>query len=158
MSIGLCIMGRERFNSGKSVPMAALATYIREVMDEQGMTQLELEQRSGVPDSTLSRILKGKVRDPKASVLAQIAKGLNVPFWRLMQHAGYTAEDPGAPTQEAQRLATLLEDRPELKAIMEQVADLTTEDREVVQEYILLLDQRRRRQSRKKSRSAEEQR
>lgn len=145
MSIGLCIIKREDFGSGKSESMTALAAYLREEMERKGVSQLELERRSGIPDATLSRILNGTTRDPKASQLAQIAKGLEVPFWRLMQHAGYTSEIPGDPSQEAQRLATLLEDRPELKAVMERVASLSLEDQEAIQDYILLLGQRRRR-------------
>jgi transcriptional regulator with XRE-family HTH domain len=156
MSSSLCIIKRGDFGSGKSEPMTALAVYLREEMERQGVSQLELERRSGIPDATLSRILNGTTKDPKASQLAQIASSLEIPFWRLMQHAGYTAEDPSDPSQEAQRLATLLEDRPELKAVMGKVANLSSEDQEAIQDYILLLSQRRDRRRRKKPRSGEE--
>lgn len=152
MSSGLCIIKRGDFGSGKSTSMTALTAYLREEMERKGISQIELERRSGIPDATLSRILNGVTRDPKASQLAQIASSLEIPFWRLMQHAGYTAENPGNPSQEAQRLATLLEDRPELRAVMEKVADLSLEDQEAIQDYILLLNRRRGRR-RKRPRS-----
>lgn len=157
MSIPLCIIVRERAESGKQAPMSKLARYLRSRIDNGDITQVEIERRSGIPDSTLSRIISGEVDEPKASQIAQIAKALEMPFWRLMQIAGYTTSTPGDLSEEAQRLAVSLEAQPDLRALMDEASDLLPEDRDATRGYIADLQDRRlkrlqARQARKKTR------
>ena len=155
MSIGLCIMAREDCTSGKR-GMSALVTFLRKEMDRRGMTQLDLEEASGIPDSTLSRLFNGKIAEPKGSMIAQLARALQIPFWELAQIAGFTTEIPGTPSAEATRLATLLESDPDLRSLMQEVAELNAEDRDVVQLYIESLRQRRQRRKKPRSSSADQ--
>jgi transcriptional regulator with XRE-family HTH domain len=46
---------------------SALAAFIGNELARRNMTQVELEQLSGIPDSTLSRIMTGKIKEPKPS-------------------------------------------------------------------------------------------
>lgn len=157
MSIGLCIMKREDCEIGKYVSMSKLIVFLREKFDHREITQSELALRSGIPNSTLGRIMNGEVEEPKASQIAQIAMGLGMPFWKLMQIAGYTTDTPGNPSEEIQRIAVTLESQSGLMEMMDEAAELTPEDRDAVRVYMADLQRRRqaRHRGQKKPRSAE---
>lgn len=159
MSIDLCIMYREGFANGKGA-MSAFATFLRDEMDRQKLTRLELERRSGVPDATLGRIINDQVDEVKGSVVAQIAKGLGKPFWELMQIAGHTTDMPGDPGEEIVRIATTLAAQPDLAEMMRDATALDPADRDATRAYMADLQRRRlkRRQTRrrKKTQSGEE--
>lgn len=131
--------------------MSLLGAYVREEMNRQGITQLELEQRSGIPNATLSRILSGGVAEPRPSQIARIAKGLGLKFWSLMQRAGYTTETPDDPDDEMRRLAEMLTARPRVREIVQEAETLTPEEQDAVLAFIALTRQRRR-QNRQKAR------
>lgn len=140
--------------------MSKLAVFLQDELARRGMPQTELERLSGIPDSTLSRIISGEVEEPRASQIAQIARGLDMSFWRLMQIAGYTTETPGDPDQEAHSLAASLAAQPDLKAMMDEAAVLPPEDRDAVRSYMADLARRhqqraQRRRNRKKPQSSE---
>lgn len=147
MSIGLCIIGAEDFKIGKWYSMPKLAAYLRGKIERGEVTQVELERLSNIPDSTLSRIINGGVGEPKASQIAQIAKALDMPFWKLMQIAGFTTDTPGHPSEDVLRIATNLEEQPDLRQMMDAAADLLPGDRDAV--LALIADLQRRSDERK---------
>lgn len=155
MSTTLWYDMRDDCNIGKQGHMSALATFLREELSHQGITQVELERRTGIPDSTLSRILNGETAEPRASQIARIAKALGIKFWRLMQIAQFTTEVPDDPDDEVKRLAAAITARPALKALLDQAEQLTPEDREAVESYIRFLHHRRQK-NRTDSQSAQE--
>lgn len=138
-------MMRETLTTGKRTEMAesALAIYLRRELERRGLTQQDLERDTDIPDSTLSRILNGQVREPKASQLAKIAKALGVPFWRLMEHAGYSSEVPGTPDEETKRIASILSTDPELQRVLDNLMRFDEADRRAALDYILFLRKRR---------------
>lgn len=71
--------------------MNALANYIAAEMARRGWTLTDLAAASDVPDSTLSRYVRGTVKNPRASVLARIARGLGTDWAMLMDLAGLTS-------------------------------------------------------------------
>lgn len=144
MSSTLCIIEREACATGNWGTVSSLGDYVKEEMDRQGLTQLELESRSGIPNATLSRILNGSVAEPRPSQIARIAKALDMKFWALMQRAGYTTETPGNPSEEVVRLADVLTARPLLREIVRESELLTPEEHQAVLTYIALLRQHRR--------------
>lgn len=119
--------------------MSALATFLREELDRQGITQVELERRTGIPDSTLSRILSGETPEPKGSQIARLAKALGMPFWRLMLIAGITDEVPDDPDAAALALAQAIQVRPELESILRRAEHLSPENRRALEEYAVFL-------------------
>jgi transcriptional regulator with XRE-family HTH domain len=149
MSIPLCIIEWEDCEIGKRGTMSVLGDYIREEMDRQGVSQVELEERTEIPDTTLSRILVGQ--EPKPTQIARIAKALGVKFWALMQRGGYTTETPDDPTEEARRLAEVLASRPQFRDLLREAEQLTPEERDATLAYMKLLRQNRR-QNRHRSR------
>lgn len=160
MSIDCIIIGRAVYKTGGRCSMSKLAVFLQDELARRGMPQTELERLSGIPDSTLSRIISGEVEEPRASQIAQIARGLDLSFWRLMQIAGYTTETPDAPGEEAASLAASLESQPDLRALLDDAAALPPEDRDAVRAYMADLARRRqqrdqRRKNRKKPQSSE---
>lgn len=150
MSSDLCIIGRGVSTIGERRYMSKLAVFLQDELARRRMSQTELERLSGVPDSTLSRIISGDVEEPRASQIAQIARGLDMSFWRLMQIAGYTTETPGDPGEDAARLAASLAAQPDLKAMMDDAAALPPEDRDAVRAYMADLARRRQQRSRRR--------
>lgn len=153
MSMGLCIIVREDCEDGNGPMSSALVAFVRDEMDRRGWRQVDLEERSGIPDATLSRFLNGKVAEPKLSLVAQLAHAFGMEFWELVRKAGIRTGDPDDPSAESLRLAGAIEHQPWLRGLMDDASQLTLEDREVVQEYIALLSRRRKR--RKGTRSSE---
>lgn len=138
-------MQEDRASGNGKRSMSALVAFMLKEMERRNMTQLDLEEASGIPNSTLSRLLNGKIAEPKGSMIAQIAKAFQMPFWELAQIAGFTTEIPGAPGAESSRLAAVLEADPDLRNLLREVSDLDSDDRDVVLVYIEMLRQRRRR-------------
>jgi transcriptional regulator with XRE-family HTH domain len=151
MSSTLCIMEWEDRTTGEGSTMSVLSIYVREEMDRQGVSKLELERRTGIPDSTLGHILNGEVDEPKPSQIAKIAKALGLTFWFLMQRGGYTTETPGDPDEETLRLADALTARPKLREIVREAEQLTPEEQDATLVYMVTTRQRRR-QNRRPSR------
>lgn len=58
----------------------AISLRLKEIIKELGITQYELFKRTGVPQSTISTILKGDVSTVKLSTLYDICSGLNIEF------------------------------------------------------------------------------
>ena len=77
----------------------ALSNFIQAEMARQGKNLTDLSIASSVPDSTLSRYVNGTVKNPRASTLARIARGLGVDWATLMDLAGLTT---GIPAREQQ--------------------------------------------------------
>lgn len=121
--------------------VVALAVYLREEMSRHNMTQQDLEAASGIPDSTLSRILNGEVAEPKASQLAKIGRALGIEFWVLMRKAGIADGAPSSPTEEAQQIAAIVAGDPGLADVLRQVANLNAHNRRAILAYIMLLQQ-----------------
>ncbi len=51
---------------------------VNKVMLDNGMFQKDLAEKSKIQESTLSKILNGKVSKPNRKTIHSIAKGLNV--------------------------------------------------------------------------------
>ena len=51
-----------------------VSTVLRALLDQHGISPTELHRRTGVPQSTLSRILGGKIVDPSDKHISKIAE------------------------------------------------------------------------------------
>ena len=58
--------------------MQAVSKRLKEILKEKEITQYELFKRSGVPQSTISTILKGDIKTVKLSTIYEICSGLNI--------------------------------------------------------------------------------
>lgn len=125
----------------QSPTLPPLAVFLQGELTRRNMTQLELEQRSGVPDSTLSRILSGEVAEPRGSVVALIAHGLEMKFWQLAEIMGISDAEPGSPEQEAAQIAALIKADPSLRQVMTRVMGYDPRNRAAVLAYMQLLEE-----------------
>lgn len=82
----------------------ALAQELSTALDRSGLSQLEVERRTDIPDSTLARYFKGTIKTPKPSVLAKLALVLNVSYEYLMVLADHPLSADPATADEAQAL------------------------------------------------------
>lgn len=146
MSIPCITIERGTITCGNN-RMSVLSVYVREEMDRQGINQLELARRSDIPNSTLDRYLDDLVEEWKPSIILKIAEGLGVPFWRLMTLAGYPTDAPGDWQSQDRRLLELTVAFPWMRPMVEDIAELTPEDREAVLAYLETLRHRRERRS-----------
>jgi len=64
-----------------------VASVLRELLDRHGLSPTELHRRTGVPQSTLSRILSGKIVDPSDKHVSKIADYFGVSTEQLRGRA-----------------------------------------------------------------------
>ena len=125
-----------------TMSVAALAVFLREELSRQNITQEQFAETTGIPDSTLSRILNGTVGEPRASQIAKIGKALKIDFWVLMRKAGIGDGPPAGPDEEAQEVAALVARDPNLADILRKSSRLNPANRRAIRAYAkMLLDQ-----------------
>lgn len=96
-----------------TMPTTPLSAFITSEMARLNWDLAELERRSKIPDTTLTRILRGQ--EAKPSHLARLAEAFNRPLWFVWNRAGYTSEVPGAPGAEESRLGAIFANDPNAK-------------------------------------------
>lgn len=136
----------EFFKNGKENKVKAeeaVGELFRKEMERQGITSVDMEQRTGISDTTIRRILKGENGDLKLSQLAVIAKVLRISLWRVIHTAGLTDEVPETPGAEARRLAAVMEQDTELETLAQQMEKLWPDERDATAAYMDDLIRRR---------------
>lgn len=68
-----------------------VSTVLRALLDQHGISPTELHRRTGVPQSTLSRILSGKIVDPSDKHISKIAEYFAVSTDQLRGRADVAA-------------------------------------------------------------------
>lgn len=58
---------------------------LKRLRESQGLTQMELARRSGVPQSTICDIEAGRTKGPTLRVAARLAHALGVPIEKLLR-------------------------------------------------------------------------
>lgn len=58
----------------------AYAKRLKEILKEKNFNQYKLSKCSGVPQSTISTVLKGEIKTIKLSTIYDICAGLNIEF------------------------------------------------------------------------------
>lgn len=148
MSSDLCIILWDRCSNGMRERGAMTAhkldfRFLEEEMKSQGKTLKDLEAATGIPDSTISRIFRDKVREPRASQVMMVAAALDLEFHTVMRRAGLAIPDPTAPSAEALRQAVVLDADQELSDLLREAERLPPADRDAVRAYMALLEEQR---------------
>jgi transcriptional regulator with XRE-family HTH domain len=68
---------------------STIGANLRRIRTEHGLTQLELAERTGTADGTISRLERGRL-DPSASLVEKLAEGLRVSAQDLMSSKAAT--------------------------------------------------------------------
>lgn len=161
MSIDYGIILRDRCTSGIRRRGARAMTahrldfrFLEAEMKAQGKTLKDLEAETGISDSTISRIFRDQVQEPRASQVMMVAAALGLEFHVVMRRAGLAIPDPAAPSAEAMRQAVALDADPDLAGLLRAVERLRPADRDAVRAYMALLEAQRQARSRPPGRTA----
>jgi transcriptional regulator with XRE-family HTH domain len=116
------------FLTAECVVASLLVPYLQGEMDQRGWSATDLAAKSGISKSNISKLFQHPERIPQTQTLAKLARGLDVPFMRLVKLLGLGVDDDtdGAPP-DAARVAILFESMPELKEAVENWAMLSPE-------------------------------
>jgi transcriptional regulator with XRE-family HTH domain len=118
--------------------LSAFGNYVKREMEARNWTAQELEERSKVPDSTISRIIKTDARPNPANVI-KIAKAFGAPVEELMVLAGYPVGEPQTPDAVEQEILAQLRAMPFLPDLTMDIAGLSAEHQRVVIGVVRLL-------------------
>jgi phage repressor protein C with HTH and peptisase S24 domain len=88
-----------------------VSTVLRELLDRNGISPTELHRRTGVPQSTLSRILSGKIVDPSDKHISRVAEYFRVSTDQLRGRVD-VAPAKGAARDELQDISLWDDDTP----------------------------------------------
>lgn len=111
--------------------MSALGAYVSEEMKRRNLNQLELAERSKVPNSTLSRIINTDVRPDPVNV-TKLAIFFEEPPEKLMVLAGYPMGDPSTPEATEQELLSQIRSLPWLGDLARDIAALPPDQQRIV--------------------------
>ncbi|HHX27952.1 MAG TPA: helix-turn-helix transcriptional regulator [Firmicutes bacterium] len=64
--------------------IAEVMDMLKQLRESQGLTQMELARRSGVPQSTICDIEAGRTKGPTLRVAVKLAAALGVPAEKLL--------------------------------------------------------------------------
>ena len=103
----------------------SLGHNLKELRQKRSFNQQDLSDRSGVPQSTISRIETGRVRQPGSSVLKSLADALSVSTDYLMNGNGHSTQAQKDPLHQiAETLnAFVIDENGHLRFISQTLAD-----------------------------------
>lgn len=111
--------------------MSAFGAFVKEQMDARGWSQTDLALKSGVPDATISRIIR-LGRRPNPANVAKLAKAFEADVGELMVLAGYPMGQPASPELVEQELLAQIRSLPWLADLARDIASLPPEHQRVV--------------------------
>ena len=76
--------------------MNALATYLRAVRKQRGLSLKKVEKAAGVSNAYLSQLERGRRNPPHPDILKRLARVYEVPLSDLLSAAGYLEEEKGS--------------------------------------------------------------
>jgi transcriptional regulator with XRE-family HTH domain len=104
-----------------------LSSFLKTYMQAQGLTLREMEQRSQVSRSLLHSIINSQEHEPRLSTLQGIARGTEVPLWRIIEMTGVNLELDDRPSEEAERIAHTATVLAKVRQIWQHVIDTDDE-------------------------------
>jgi transcriptional regulator with XRE-family HTH domain len=85
------------------MPMNALATYLRKVRKQKGLSLKKVEKAAGVSNAYLSQLERGRRNPPHPDILKRLAKVYELPVTELLSAAGYLEEEQGTRKQNVEQ-------------------------------------------------------
>jgi len=85
---------------GKAAPLNDLAPTVRDLIAASGKKQVEIAELSGVPQTTISGVLNGRIKTQPPAALAALARALGVDARALLDAQARprrVGEPPGMP-------------------------------------------------------------
>jgi transcriptional regulator with XRE-family HTH domain len=126
--------------------MATLAAYVQNQMKQRGWSLRDAERETGVSRSALDNILKNEDVTPGLDTLTKLASVFGIPLWRIVEMCGFDLGIPREPSNQSQRLTTLINSMPQLQPIVDHLLALQPDDLGGILDYLELVELRRNRQ------------
>lgn len=118
-------------------PMSsALGDYIEQERNARGWTYRDLEDKTGVSRNALYDMQRGKTKTPKLETLYRIAQALEVPLNRILTVAGFPVDPLPDNNAQAKRLAELADALPWIAQVVDDLSQLTPDQKEGVLAYL----------------------
>lgn len=114
--------------------MSAFGAWLDGEMRKRGWNQTKLAEISGVPDASISRILKGA--KPSPPNIVKFAKALEDEPTELMVLAGYPVGDPEDPNEIEKQLLVQVRSLPLLRELIPDILSLSPQNQVLVQSVI----------------------
>ncbi len=83
--------------------MNALATYLRTIRKQKGLSLKKVEKAAGVSNAYLSQLERGRRNPPHPDILKRLANVYEVPVTELLSAAGYLEEKQGSRKQNVEQ-------------------------------------------------------
>ena len=147
MSSILCTMKQKGITScrtDKVRNMSAFGSYVQQELKARGLTGVELEDRFGIPNSTLSRIIHNDVRPSQENVL-KFATAFDAPANQLMILAGYQVGAIDSPGQAELEYLAIMRALPWLPDLTKEIAELSLGSQQVVIGMVQMLREQQKR-------------
>jgi transcriptional regulator with XRE-family HTH domain len=125
--------------------MNGLAILIQARLDDLGMSRNELAEAADISSSTLSDIMNSPKPEPRLSTLEALADPLGVTLRQLIEACGYSVTNSPSPADEQARIQTIVAAVPDLRLFLENLAELTADDRAAILSMTEAMVQKRRR-------------
>jgi transcriptional regulator with XRE-family HTH domain len=122
--------------------MTGLAYLLKSEMEARGWTQTKLAEVSGVPDSTISKIIKNPDQIPKLENLALLAQALELPLSKLIAACGYSVDN--SVLSDSERLQAIVDAIPDFQRLVEEMMTFSPTDQADVLAYIEMRRRHRR--------------
>lgn len=139
MSSSLCTIFGDSLTEDRKRTMSALGAYIEEQIRARGWSQQDLSDKSGVPNSTLSRMINEPHRQPRADNVVRIAEAFEDAPAKLLILAGYPVGKPLSPESSEQELITQIRSFPWLADLLPQMLGLDSRGQATVRAVIEVL-------------------
>ncbi len=131
------VFDMETTGTGRAVDLALLSARLKSARKLRGKTLDEVAASVGMNKSTIQRYEAGLIQSPKMPVLRELAKYLNVSLlWLIGEDERM---DPAQPQDELDSYLEMLENRPEVRALLKSVAGAKPEDVKAVMDFFTAL-------------------
>ncbi len=140
----------------ESIGKGALSRYVRAKMRGRGLTQREVELRSGgkITDGYVADILSGAARNPSVEKIAALAVGLGVDMHEIFDIASrpFRQDVDEQHTANGLQILPFLEmvltiaESPDLIRILEEIVKLLPEERKIILDSLEAINQHKVRQ------------
>lgn len=103
-----------------------LAAFLRRHLEEAGGLR-PLERQTKVSKGSLENIIENEAT-PELRTLAKLSEAFGTPLWRLVEMSGYNLGIPSTLSDRMRRLASLVEEMPDLAPIVDHLLIVDPED------------------------------
>ena len=112
-----------------------LSAWLANQLRDRGWSTRDAEKQTGISKSEISDLINERIK-PGLALMVKLARGFETRLWAVMEMAGYDSGVNGALYEQGERIASLLQTRPDLAPVLDRLPLLTAEDVDVFVAYM----------------------